>query len=375
MIPSPYRDRSVDENLREFTKMTQGRYEEGTATLRLKMNMKSPNPCMRDLVAYRIKYVPHPHVGTKYCVYPSYDFTHCINDSFEDITHSLCTLEFLPRRESYMWLLDALEMYKPVVWEFSRLNITYTVMSKRKLLTLVNNKYVTGWDDPRMTTLVGLRRRGYSPAAIREFCDAVGVTTNTIVWTDFSVLEHYARRDMEVTATRAMAVVSPLRVEIINYPKDKVELVSRPNHPADKTKGTNQVPFSRVLYIDRNDFKEQKSADFWGLSVGSEVGLRYAYNITCTEVVKDKEGNIEKLLCTYDEKNTNNPKGRIHWVAQSSEGKEPNKAQLRLYDHLFKSAHPDDVEDWIADININSITTIEVSPFLFASIIYFHFLS
>lgn len=356
-IPSPYRDRSPEESLREFKKMLEGRYEEGAATLRLKMDMNSPNPCMRDLVAYRIRYVPHPHIGDRYCVYPSYDFTHCINDSLEDITHSLCTLEFLPRRESYMWLLDALDMYKPVVWEFSRLNITHTVMSKRKLLTLVNNKYVSGWDDPRMTTLVGLKRRGYSPAAIREFCDAVGVTTNTTVWTDYSVLEHYARRDMEATATRAMAVLDPLLVEITNWPADKVATVTRPNHPADPAKGTNQVPFTRYVYIDRSDFREKPAAGFWGLSVGTEVGLRYAENITCTDFVRNERGEVVKLLCTYDEKRERNPKGRIQWVAQRPGG-EVKRATLRLYGYLFNSEHPDELEDWPHDINKDSVKEV-----------------
>ena len=356
-MPSPYRDRPIEENLREFQKMREGRYEEGAATLRLKMDMNSPNPCMRDLVAYRIKYVPHPHVGNKYCVYPSYDFTHCINDSFEDITHSLCTLEFLPRRESYMWLLDALDMYKPVVWEFSRLNITHTVMSKRKLLTLVNKKYVNGWDDPRMTTLVGLKRKGYSPEAIREFCDAVGVTTNTTVWTDYSVLEHYARRNMEVTATRAMAVLDPLMVEITNYPEGKVEMITRPNHPADPSKGTNQVPFTKFLYIDRADFREKPAEGFWGLSVGSEVGLRYAYNITCTDAVRNEKGEIVKLLCTYDEKKERRPKGIVHWVAKRQD-KDVKKATLRLYGYLFNSERPDELEDWVNDINKDSIKIV-----------------
>ena len=313
---------------------------------------------MRDLIAYRIKYVPHPVTGNKYCIYPSYDYTHCLNDSMEDITHSLCTLEFLPRRESYMWLLDALDMYKPVVWEFSRLNITRTVMSKRKLLAMVNKGIVKGWDDPRMPTLVGLRRRGYSANAIKDFCDAVGVTTNTTVWHDWSVLEHHCRLDMEATATRAMAIFDPLRVEITNYPEGKVEMVRRPNHPADPSKGTNEVPFSRIVYIERSDFREEDQKDFWGLSPNKEVGLRYTYNITCTGVERNASGEVVKVLAVYDESNKGKPKGRLHWVSEGASGVAPCRAEARLYGHLFNSEHPDELPNWLEDINPDSLKVV-----------------
>eukprot|EP00727_Mastigamoeba_balamuthi_P007969 m51a1_g3793 putative glutamine-trna ligase (828) ;mRNA; r:187529-190853 len=352
--PSPWRDRPIQESLELFEQMRQGRMKEGEATLRMKMDIKSENPCMWDLIAYRIKYVPHPVTGNKYCVYPSYDFTHCLNDSFEDITHSLCTLEFLPRRESYYWLLDALGMYKPVVWEFSRLNITRTVMSKRKLLTLVTKKFVHGWDDPRLPTINGLRRRGYSPAAINSFCDAVGVTTNSVVFIDYTVLEQHCRQDMEGRCTRAMGVIEPIRVELTNWPADKIEQIERPNHPMDKSKGTNTVPLTRVLYIDAADFKLEDKADFWGLAPGKTVGLRYAYPITCTEAVKDAEGRVVKLLATVDLERKNKPKGYVHWVAQPRPGVDPLTAEVRLYEPLFMSERPDEITDWQADLNPTS---------------------
>eukprot|EP01106_Pelomyxa_sp_JSP_P008242 TRINITY_DN233_c0_g1_i5.p1 TRINITY_DN233_c0_g1~~TRINITY_DN233_c0_g1_i5.p1 ORF type:complete len:384 (+),score=128.15 TRINITY_DN233_c0_g1_i5:108-1259(+) len=324
----------------------------------MRMDMRSDNPCMRDLVAYRVKYVAHPHCGDKWCIYPSYDFTHCLNDSFEDITHSLCTLEFLPRRESYYWLLDALELYKPIVWEFGRLNITHTVLSKRKLLTLVNQRLVRGWDDPRLPTLNGLRRKGYTAATINSFCEAVGVTTNTVVFIDYTVLEHHCRQEMEGRCRRAMCVVDPVAVEITNWEAGRVERVERPNHPVDKKRGTNTVPFSKVIYIDRADFRIDPPNDFWGLAPGKEVGLRYAHNITCTSVVRDAAGAVTRVLATYDPARSRKPQGHIHWVAQPSPGVEPRRAEVRLYEPLFKSARPDELTDWQADINPSSLTVV-----------------
>ena len=364
--PSPWRDRPVRENLELFEQMRQGRFKEGEATLRMKMDITSDNPCMWDLVAYRIRYVPHPVTGNKYCIYPSYDFTHCLNDSFEDIDLSLCTLEFLVRRPSYYWLLDALEMYRPVVWEFSRLNITRTVMSKRKLLTLVTQKMVHGWDDPRMPTLNGLRRRGYSADAINHFCDIAGVTTNTTVFLDYTVLEQVGRQDMEVRCNRAMGVLDPLLVELTNVAPDQKIPVTRPNHPVLKERGTNTVELTHQLYIDRNDFKLEDKKDFWGLAPGKSVRLRYANAMTCTEVVKDAEGKIVKLRCEYDHAGTIKPNGFVHWVSKPDAATEPCVAEVRLYEPLFMSDRPDELTDWKLDLNPNSevITQAFVDPVL-----------
>jgi glutaminyl-tRNA synthetase len=347
------------ESLALFEQMRQGRFAEGEATLRMKMDITSENPCMWDLIAYRIKYVPHPMTGNKYCIYPSYDFTHCLNDSFEDIDLSLCTLEFLPRRQSYYWELDALEVYRPVVWEFSRLNITRTVMSKRKLLTLVTKKLVRGWDDPRLPTLNGLRRRGYSPQAINNFCDAVGVTVNTTIFIEYVRLEHSCRQDMEVRCNRAMGVLDPLLVELTNIEADRVLTIERPNHPADASRGQNSILLTRLLYVDRADFKEEDRKDFWGLAPGKAAGLRYASAVTVTDVVKDAEGRVVKLLATYDFDRTIKPKGYVHWVAQPAPGVEPLRAEVRLYEPLFNSERPDELTDWQADINPNSETIVQ----------------
>jgi len=367
--PSPWRDRPIRESLELFEQMRQGRFKEGEATLRMKMDITSDNPCMWDLVAYRIRYVPHPMTGNKYCIYPSYDFTHCLNDSFEDIDLSLCTLEFLVRRPSYYWLLDALEVYRPVVWEFSRLNITRTVMSKRKLLTLVTQKLVHGWDDPRMPTLNGLRRRGYSPDAINHFCDIVGVTTNTTVFIAYTLLEQVCRQDMEVRCNRAMGVLDPLLVELTNVPADKKMTVTRPNHPVLKDRGNNTVELGNMLYIDRQDFRMEDKKDYWGLAPGKSVRLRYANAMTCKEVVKDAEGKIVKLLCEYDFEGTIKPHGFVHWVAKPDAATEPCTAEVRLYEPLFRSDRPDELSDWQADLNPDSETIVNafVDPVLAAA--------
>ena len=262
-------------------------------------------------------------------------------------------MEFLPRRESYYWELDALEVYRPVVWEFSRLNITRTVMSKRKLLTLVTQKMVRGWDDPRLPTINGLRRRGYSPQAINTFCDAVGVTTNTTVFIDYTVLEQHCRQDMEVRCNRAMGIIDPLLIELTNFPADKVEMIERPNHPADASRGKNTVPLTRFLYIDQADFKLQDQKDFWGLAPNKTAGLRYAAAITCNEVVVEN-GVPVKLLCTYDFERKLKPQGFLHWVSQPKPGVEPLKAEVRLYEPLFMSDRPDEIKDWQTDLNPNS---------------------
>jgi len=367
--PSPWRDRPIRESLELFEQMRQGRFKEGEATLRMKMDITSDNPCMWDLVAYRIRYIPHPMTGNKYCIYPSYDFTHCLNDSFEDIDLSLCTLEFLVRRPSYYWLLDALEVYRPVVWEFSRLNITRTVMSKRKLLTLVTQKLVHGWDDPRMPTLNGLRRRGYSPEAINNFCDIVGVTTNTTVFIDYTRLEQVCREDMEIRCNRAMGVLEPLLVEISNIEAGKKIPVTRPNHPVLKDRGTNTVELTNLIYIDRNDFKLEDKKDFWGLAPGKSVRLRYANAMTCKDVVKDNDGKVVKLICEYDFEGTLKPNGFVHWVSKPDAATEPCVAEVRLYEPLFKSDRPDELSDWQSDLNPNSETIVSafVDPVLAAA--------
>jgi glutaminyl-tRNA synthetase len=324
MIPSPWRDTPVEVNLKKFEDMRKGKYEEGKATLRVKIDMKHPNPNMRDFVAYRIKYVPHPHAGDKWCIYPSYDYTHCINDSLEDITHSLCTLEFETRREPYFWLLDALGLYKPVVWEYGRLNLTYTVLSKRKLIQLVNEGHVKGWDDPRMPTLVGYRRRGYTPEAINNFCEAVGVTRNMVVTIDMGVLEEHVRDHLNIVAPRRMAVLDPLKVTITNW-TEGVKILNVPDFPNDPKKGTHTVPFSNVIYIERSDFREEDIKDFYGLALKTKdskpkwVGLKYAYSIHVFDVKRDASGKIIELLAKYDAE-PKKVKGHLHWVAQPSPG-------------------------------------------------------
>ncbi|ELP85004.1 glutaminyl-tRNA synthetase, putative [Entamoeba invadens IP1] len=355
--PSPWRNRSVEENLKLFKWMCQGRYAEGEATLRMKMDITSPNPCMWDLVAYRIKYFPHPVTGDKLCCYPSYDFVHCLVDSFEDITHSMCTLEFLPRRESYFWLLDALDMYKPVVWEFNRLNITYTVMSKRKLLALVTKKYVRGWDDPRMPTIMGFKRKGYSANAINNFCRAVGVTTNTTVYIDYEVLEQHCRDDMEIRCKRAMCVPDPLKVVLTNVPDDYCIEVVRPNHPITEEMGTNTVHLRKVIYVDRNDFKEEDKRGFWGLAPNKVVGLRYSGNICCEKYDKDETGKVTCLYCRFDIDKKEKPKGHIQWVSSGVNCSTPIVAELRLYSTLFTVPKPE-TDDWEKLINKDSLVIV-----------------
>ncbi len=345
---SPYRQRSVEENLDLFARMRAGEFAEGTHVLRARIDMASPNINMRDPTLYRILKAPHHRTGERWCIYPLYDFTHCLSDALEGITHSLCTLEFEDHRPLYDWALDVLPVPShPQQIEFARLNLTYTVMSKRKLLTLVTDNYVSGWDDPRMPTLAGLRRRGYTPQSIRSFCERIGLAKrNSTV--DYAMLEHSIREELNRTAPRVMAVLRPVRVVIDNYPQDRVEYLDAINNPEDASAGTRQVPFSRVLYIEREDFREDPPRKFFRLAPGREVRLRYAYIVKCVGVVKDDTGEITEIHCTYDPETRSGrpPAGRkvkatLHWVS----AEHAVNAEVRLYDHFFTKPDPDNVED------------------------------
>ncbi|MGA2325357.1 MAG: glutamine--tRNA ligase/YqeY domain fusion protein [Bryobacteraceae bacterium] len=361
---SPYRDRSVEENLDLFERMRAGEFPDGARTLRAKIDMASNNLNLRDPVMYRILHSEHHRTGDKWCMYPMYDYTHGESDSIERITHSICTLEFEDHRPLYDWYVEQLGIYHPQQIEFDRLNITYTVLSKRKLLTLVQNGYVRGWDDPRMPTLSGIRRRGYTPEAIRKFCGRVGVS-KTNGTTELSLLEHFVREDLNQRAPRVMAVLRPLRVVIDNYPEDLVEEAEAVNNPEDASMGTRKVPFSRVLYIERDDFREDPPKQYFRLAPGREVRLRYAYFITCTGVVKDdKTGEIVELHCTYDPatRGGNAPDGRkvkstIHWVSAAH----AIDAEARLYDNLLLRENPGDESeglDFTAYLNPNSLEVL-----------------
>ena len=341
---SPYRNRSVEENLDLFERMKAGEFPEGSRVLRAKINMASPNLNLRDPVMYRILYGEHHRTGKTWCIYPTYDWTHGLCDSIEGITHSICTLEFEDHRPLYDWFLEALGVYHPQQIEFARLNLSHTVMSKRKLLTLVQEGRVSGWDDPRIPTLSGLRRRGYTPEAIRDFCERIGVAkSNSMV--DVALLEHCVREDLNRRALRVMAVLRPLRVVIENYPEDQVEDLEAINNPEDPAMGTRKIPFARVLYLEQDDFREDPPKKFYRLSPGREVRLRYAYFIRCEEVVKDPQtGEILELRCTYDPatRGGDAPDGRkvkatLHWVSAAH----AVKAEVRLYDHLFTVPDPE----------------------------------
>ena len=345
---SPYRTRSIDENLDLFQRMRDGEFEEGSRVLRAKIDMASGNINMRDPALYRIKKVPHFRAGDKWVIYPMYDFAHPISDAIEGITHSLCSLEYEDHRPLYDWVLDQLPPFasRPLQIEFGRLNLSYTMLSKRRLLQLVNDGSVRGWDDPRMPTLTAFRRRGYTPAAIRNFCDAIGVgkRRNDIV-IDVGMLEYSVREDLNKHAARVMAVLRPLRVVIENYPEDQTEELDAVNNPEDLAAGTRKVPFSRVLYIEQDDFKEDPPKKFFRLAPGREVRLRYGYFITCKEVVKDASGNIVELRCTYDPAtkggdapDKRSPKATLHWVSAAH----AVPAEVRLYDRLFNEERPED---------------------------------
>ncbi len=361
--PSPYRTRTVAENLDLFARMRAGEFPDGSRTLRAKIDMASGNLNLRDPVMYRILHQAHHRQGDAWCIYPMYDWAHGLEDSIEGITHSLCSLEYEIHRPLYDWFLDALGIYHPRQLEFARLNLTYTVMSKRRLLVLVKGGHVRGFDDPRLPTLAGMRRRGYTPSAIREFCAKIGVTKIDSV-VDIAVLEDCLRDDLNRTSQRAMAVVRPLKVVITNYPAGQVEEMPAVNNPEDPSAGARPVPFSRELYIERDDFREDPPPKFYRLAPGREVRLRYAYFITCREVVKDERGEIAELRCTYDPatRGGDAPDGRkvkatLHWVSAAH----AVPAEVRLYDHLFLKPNPDDVpigQDFTANLNPNSLEVL-----------------
>ncbi len=359
---SPYRDTSVAENLALFEKMKNGEFKEGECALRAKIDMASSFMCMRDPVIYRIKFAHHHQTGDKWCIYPMYDFTHCISDAIEGITHSLCTLEFQDNRRLYDWVIENISIeHTPHQYEFSRLNLEYTVMSKRKLHTLVEENIVSGWDDPRMPTIAAFRRRGFTPASIREFTQRIGVTKmdNTV---EMSVLEACIREDLNNNAPRAMAVLAPIKLVIENYPEHKVEKLIVKNHPNDESQGTRIVPFSKELYIEAEDFKEEANKKYKRLVLGKAVRLRGAYVVTATHCDKDEQGNVTTVYCTYDEKTLGKnpedgtkPKGVIHWVSAAH----ALDAEIRLYDRLFSVANPAAAEDFHAVLNPDSLITIE----------------
>jgi glutaminyl-tRNA synthetase len=360
---SPYRDRSIEENLSLFDRMRAGEFPDGTRTLRAKIDMAAPNLNLRDPVMYRILHAEHHRTGNKWCIYPMYDFAHGQSDSIERITHSICTLEFEDHRPLYNWYVEQLGIYHPQQIEFDRLNLTYTLLSKRKLLQLVQQKYVNGWDDPRMPTISGLRRRGYTPEAIRNFCRRVGVSkTNGI--TELGLLEYFLREDLNKSALRAMAVLRPLRVVIDNFPEGQVDRMEAVNNPEDASAGTRTVLFSKVLYIEQDDFREDPPKQYFRLSTGREVRLRYGYFVTCTSVVKDPSGAVTEIHCTYDPatRGGNAPDGRkvkstIHWVSADH----AVDAEVRLYDNLFTVENPNDApegQDFTANLNPNSLETV-----------------
>ncbi|SDL47480.1 glutaminyl-tRNA synthetase [Maridesulfovibrio ferrireducens] len=344
---SPYRTRSIDENLDLFERMKNGEFANGEHLLRAKIDMASPNMIMRDPALYRIRKVDHHRTGDKWCIYPMYDFTHCISDSIEKITHSVCTLEFENNRPLYNWVLENLGIYRPQQIEFARLNLSYTVMSKRRLIQLVEEGYVSGWDDPRMSTISGMRRRGYSPVAIRNFCERIGVAKATNM-VDFALLEFSVREDLNAHSSRYMGVINPLKVVIENYPEDKTEEFEFQNNPEDPEAGTRMVPFSKVLYIERDDFMEDAPKKFFRLAPGREVRLRYAYYVKCTDVIKDENGEVVELRCTYDpdtrggwSKDGRKVKGTLHWVSVAH----AKEVEVRLYEHLFTRENPMDNKD------------------------------
>ena len=360
---SPYRNRSVEENIDLFARMRAGEFKDGEKVLRAKIAMDSPNMLMRDPILYRIIHAHHHRTGDKWCIYPMYDYAHGQSDSIEHITHSICTLEFDVHRPLYDWFIKMLSIFPSHQYEFARLNLTYTVMSKRKLLELVKNSFVNGWDDPRMPTIVGIRRRGFTPEAVRMFAEKVGVAKRDNV-IDLSLLEWCIREDLNKKANRYMAVLNPLKVIITNYPEDKVEEMEAINNPEDESAGKRKVPFSRVIYIEKDDFMENPPKKFFRLAPGKEVRLRYAYFITCNEVIKDDNGEIVELRCTYDPESHggNSPDGRkvqgtIHWV--SIEHMET--AEVRLFDRLFTEPHMGDIpegKDYKQYLNPNSLKTV-----------------
>ncbi len=359
---SPYRDRSVEENLDLFERMRAGEFEEGAHVLRAKIDMSSGNMNMRDPVMYRILHATHHRTGDDWCIYPMYDYAHGQSDSIEGITHSLCDLFYEDHRPLYDWFLDQLGIYHPRQIEFGRFNLSYTVLSKRFLLRLVEEGYVNGWDDPRMPTLAGLRRRGYTPQAIRAFLDRTGIAKNDSI-ADYALLEHCLREDLNLRAPRVMAVLKPLRVVITNYPEDQVEEMEADNNPEDESMGTRMVPFSRVLYVEQDDFREDAPKKWFRLAPGREVRLKHGYYITCQEAVKDDNGDVVELRCTYDPESRGGStpdnrrvRGTLHWVSAAH----ALDAHVRLYDHLFNKQDPADVEGGNFEDNLtpNSLETL-----------------
>ncbi|MBN1356748.1 glutamine--tRNA ligase/YqeY domain fusion protein [bacterium] len=365
---SPYRNRSVDENLELFARMRAGEFPDGSRTLRAKIDMSAANINMRDPIMYRILHATHHRTGDAWCIYPTYDWAHGQSDSIEGITHSLCDLAYEIHRPLYDWFLERLQVHRPRQIEFARLNMTHTVLSKRKLIRLVRESHVRGWDDPRMPTLCGLRRRGYTPEAIRTFCDRIGVAKRESV-VDAGLLEHCLREDLNLRAPRVMAVLNPVKVVIENYPQDKEELIDADNNPEDASMGTRKILFSREIYIEKNDFRETPPRKYFRLSPGREVRLKHAYYITCTGVIKDPEtGEIVELRCTYDpeSKGGSTPDGRkvqgtLHWVSAPH----AIKATVRLFDHLFTRENPFDLPegaDFTDDLNPESLVELENCP-------------
>jgi glutaminyl-tRNA synthetase len=359
---SPYRNRSVEENLDLFERMRKGEFPDGSRVLRAKIDMASGNLNMRDPTVYRIKHESHHRTGDKWCIYPMYDFTHCLSDSLEKITHSICTLEFEDHRPLYDWFLDELKAYHPQQIEFARLNLSYTVMSKRKLLQLVQEKLVGGWDDPRMPTICGLRRRGYTPESIRAFAEKIGVAKRDSV-VDVALLEHCIREDLNLRANRVMVVLKPLKVVIDNYPENKVEELEAVNNPEKLNSETRKLPFSREIYIEQDDFKEIPPKKYFRLAPGQEVRLKHAYIIKCESVVKDeKTGEIIEVHCTYDPTTKSGEsadgrkvKGTLHWVSAAH----AKTAEVRLYDKLFTKADPDEDNDFKASLNPASLEILQ----------------
>lgn len=360
-VESPYRNRNVEENLELFQKMKDGEFENGSKTLRAKIDMSSPNLNMRDPVMYRVMKAAHHRTGDDWCIYPMYDWAHGLEDSIEGITHSICTLEFEDHRPLYDWFLKELGVYHPQQIEFARLNLNYTVMSKRKLLTLVEKNYVSGWDDPRMPTISGLRRRGYSPASIRNFAEKIGVAKRDNI-VDVALLEHTVREDLNKHAPRVMGILNPLKIVIENYPEGQVDELEAINNPEDPKAGTRIVPFSREIYIERSDFVEDPPKKFFRLGPGREVRLRYAYFITCQQAVKDSDGSIIELRCTYDPETKGGSapdgrkvKGTLHWVSV----RHAIDGEIRLYDRLFNIPNPGKKHDFIEDLNPESLKELK----------------
>jgi glutaminyl-tRNA synthetase len=357
---SPYRSRSIEENLKLFEEMRDGKYKDGEKVLRAKIDMAHTNMHMRDPLMYRIKHAHHHRTGDKWCVYPMYDFAHGQSDSIENVTHSVCTLEFIPHRELYDWFIEKLEIFPSRQYEFARLNMTYTVMSKRKLLQLVNDKHVIGWDDPRMPTISGMRRRGYTAGSLREFCDRIGIAKRENL-IDIGLLEFFVREELNKVSLRRMVVFDPLKIVITNYPKDKTEMLEGEDNPEDEKSGKRNIPFSNEIYIEKDDFEENPPKKYFRLAPGQMVRLKHAYIIKCEEVIKDAEGKITEVRCTYIPESRSGSdtsgihvKGTLHWVSIA----EAVTAEVRLYDRLFTAENVADAEGEFKDhINPNSLVT------------------